>query len=503
MIIDIDNYIDKIYVMYHTSHAQALLGDAQQRFEKMRTDALGNLLKNAANDQLAMQLNSTIDIKGDKARESFQTIDNQNLIFDAYESIANILNTSLQKAIQKDYGSSDPDFYAQQYLNKLSEFDNMLSNMNNVDVKKIDRFFILVQDALSLVNQNIDSGTMTILSEVFKTGKDQNNKLAEIDRKDITVADKVITYLAKAADELAKGKSISKDSFQGTLSNIFNTAIGETLAELMVLSAVSEIDEEVLKILNKKGIQLASKTGGKWELSGTKRTDNKQKKTAKVDMLQNGLFQITLFINGQETTIEIATNYSFKFGKAKSRSSNISILKGSMGTVIESYKDNETKTYIYNVIAHRLSPNYPDGQIGKNGFFAAYSTLRQTITASFFNEWIAGSNQPLTGGGQDLAQFIFYNGKLYSVLSVIKKAIEIQNDTSRRVGFTADIRGFMVNGEQRVKNTWESGDGDWSKRWEYAEWRSNAVKAAINALSIQGNLKSYIFKALDQETNKT
>lgn len=42
----------------------------------------------------------------------------------------------------------------------------------------------------------------------------------------------------------------------------------------------------------------------------------------------------------------------------------------------------------------------------------------------------------------------------------------------------------MVNGEQRVKNTWEPGDGDWSKRWEYAEWRSNAVKAAINALSI-------------------
>ena len=85
------------------------------------------------------------------------------------------------------------------------------------------------------------------------------------------------------------------------------------------------------------------------------------------------------------------------------------------------------------------------------------------------------------------------NGRIYSVMSIIRKVCE-----NTLKGVNADIRGFMVDGEKKVSNKFIQpfmGD-NWVQDATLANVRSEMVKNAINTLTISGSLNPNILKGL-------
>lgn len=496
MPIDVDAYVDHFYIHYKQQFAQHLAAPAAAWY-KYKTQLILDDMKasRAASAAQAQALIAQMNQDTTAARSSVQIIKALSegpLMEETLDNIAAAMNNLL---MEKYSSVIDGGSYEDAVTNISRQYNSMLLNGPVDDASK---FFDYIKQVLDLVNATPSKSELRALSalqKVFEGKAAYNDVVSLVSLDTIGIASKVIEYLSTAAENLSTDGSVSTQSFASTIANIFSRAIGEPLAEQMMKNVLFEISNNADQAFD----SLIASSGGKltWDkgtIPTTKQSGTavgaQSGRTAKVDIISNGLFNLGVTLqNGTTATIEIATNASIKWQSAKSRTIHI-VNKTPLRTFLENEPPNGQQ-YAYNVIVHRLS----GGRKGE--FYQAYNAIRSTIAASFFNEWISGSGEQLVSKGSpigslDRAQFLMYNGKVYSIVSIVNK---ICANTLK--GLSTEIRGFSIS-DSKVKNSFVAADGkpEGAPDIKAANVRSRMVRDVINTLTISASLNSNILKSL-------
>lgn len=481
MIIDVGEKVDS-YIHYKTINAQQFINpEVYQYFINQRGKALAAARSTARSDQLNAMI-VKMDGQALDAENSMNIIkalsqDDGGLLESTLDKIAQAMN----EGIEKTFANLD---YAQTITNVHKDFDASLSGKNGMGQVAAEKFFNEITKALQLIvsKDSIPIDQFKALKQIFSdgTGDIPSNELTAVSPEDVKIVSSIVGSLSKAANALksAGGQGLSTDSFRGTITAIFHNAIGEQLAKQFVIAGVQEANRQV----DEKIIAELTKLPGtvKIEKSGADRTN--QNKTAKVDILTNNLFQLSTSFNGKQIDIELGANVSVKWGKKKARKIQI-VNSTPLGPFIEQMDNQQA---IYNIIAHRYSPNYLIGSRSSStpkarggSFYSAYQAIKANVAGSFFLDWLTGSGTALDFG-VDKVQFLMYNGKIYSVFRVIKAICDtIANDHQKTVN--VDIKGV-----DKIKNTWVPKKDSDEDNWNAAKERSDRVREVINSLTVSG-----------------
>ena len=261
--------------------------------------------------------------------------------------------------------------------------------------------------------------------------------------------------------------SIDSKSFSSTITNIFSTTLGEKAAATMLKQFFNEQGQNIENsLMSVKSIRP--------KVVGSKTTKD-EGRVSKVDVLSGKTLSLKLINNsGKEIAIEIATNLSVKWYASKD--SQIHIVNS---TPLKRYIGDEKgeKYYTYNTFYH-----YGGGK----GSSEAFRAMRASLAATFFDEWLSGGGQALKNGGINKAQFLMVNGKIYSVMSIIKNICEELNQLN---GFNSAGMPIKVH-FSNSKVEWQ---GDPSvKNWEKAIERSEKIKEIINKIVISASFNKNI-----------
>lgn len=488
MIIDVGEKIDS-YIHYKTANAQQFINpEVYQYFIDQRNKALAEARSTATADQLNSMIikmdGQVLDAKSSMDIIKALSQDNNNLLESTLDRIAQAMN----EGIEKTFANLD---YAQTITDIHNNFDSSLVGKNGMGKKAAETFFNEIAKALRLIvsEDSIPVEQFKTLQQIFSDGTGEvPHELTIITSGEIDIAQQIVKYLSSAAGALKKsnGQGISTESFRSTITNIFHTVIGEQLSKKLLLTGIQEAQYQT----EQKLIDGLSKLPGKTtiENSGTKRTVNNR--TATVDILTNNLFQLSTTFNNKQVDIELAVDITVKWGKKKGRKIQI-VNNTKLGPFIEQMDNQQA---IYNIIAHRYSSNYLMGSRSSStpkarggAFYSAYQTIKASVAGSFFLDWLTGSGDAL-GYGVDKAQFLMYNGKVYSVFSVIKAICDNIANTGQKT-INVDIKGV-----DKIKNTWESQSTADKSPWEAARRRSDRVKETINSLTISGYFNANVMK---------
>lgn len=491
MTIDVDAYVDHFYIHYKTETAKSLIPGAIGYFDAKRNETLAKMPEQAIEDQLNAALTKMDGqtASAQSVKKILDNLDQGSLLDETLELIAQKMNTSIETVYANAINGQD---YTSAVSTVQSKFNSSLSSGPMTKEAGLE-FFDYIEKALNLIGENMSSAQLSsfrALQQVFTGQASWSNELVAVSKDSVSIAADVLRYLNSAAEKLTTTGGVSKASFSSTISNIFSRAIGEELARQMVQTALWDIEQEADRIMD----GLVTSSGGKlkWaggqsdvRASGTNKTS--QNRTAKVDLLTNNVFGLSTTVNGSNITIEVAANTSVKWQQKTSRAIHI-VSRMPLASILGSESANG-QHYAYNIIAHRLSPNGPNGN-----FYQAYNSIRASVAGSFFTQWLTGSGNALTqAGGIDRAQFLMCNGRIYSVMSIIRKVCE-----NTLKGVNADVRGFAVDGEKKVSNKFiQAFIGDkWIQDATLANIRSEMVKNAINTLTISGSLNPNVLKGL-------
>lgn len=488
MIVDIDAYIDG-YIHYKSNVASAWIDTSNAFFEAKRQEALSKAIGTAVDGQVQAIVNK-MNSQVPQAKQSIEVakeIANGNTLEEILQEIANQMNAQLSSS----FGSINSQFVS--IRSKAQEYGNSKFNIDGGKFNQINNFFKLIQEGLKLLNYTAtkeEIAAFAAIQDVFN-GKANNLKsVAVVSQQSATVAGQIINYLATAAASFQQGK-LNKQSFRSTIVNIFSTAIGERLSAQMMQSILQDIANNTNGIIV-NNLQAVARSNPNIKLTGSDYYLNKsgQQRTSKVDVLGDDTFQLTVnYTDGdmnKTAVVELSSNLSVKWQQAKSKSVHIVGGTSLPGALDMMGADSQIFTAAYNVIAHRYSSNYGKGkqnikkQSKRGDFYQAYNTLRSSVAASFFTDWLSGSGNKLqVSGGIDKAQFFMYNGKIYSVLTIVRKICE-NEDRLRTMA--------QINGVTKLNNQFEGKLGDWD--WDLAKARSNKVWQAINGLTITATLNT-------------
>lgn len=489
MVIDVDEYVDHFYIHYKTQTASHLARKAQEIFNTQRTKALSQARGIATEQQLNAML-AAMDAQTPAAASAQKIVDslmNGQLLEQSLDSIANAMNASIERAYGNEYNST---------IDTVQSTYNSTLKTGGMGAGTAAAFFNEIDKALQLIGEHMNSKELSAfkaLQKVFATGSGWTEELVPVSEDSVTIASQVIKYLSNAAEKLSSQGSLSTQGFASTISQIFSTTIGEELARQMIQTALWDIEEQSDAIMEKGLSKLQGKaTWADVRQAGTDRTKSQGKKrTSKVDVVTNNVFNLTTMINGNEVIIEVGTNASVKWQQSKNNSIHI-VSRAPLQSALENMElDNNGMHIAYNVIAHRYSPNYPTGSTTsrQGNFYQAYNSIRGAIAGSFFTEWLTGSGGALSGGGIDKAQFLMYNGKIYSVMSIINRICE---DVMKGRDVVTDISGI-----NKVSNKFLQGPvRNTEDLYKLATTRSEMVRKAINALTITGSLNTEVLKGL-------
>lgn len=350
-----------------------------------------------------------------------------------------------------------------------------------VEAEKLDMFFnevvkgvsimtggqvpIELFEALSGIGSSFTGGSYSY------SGK---GVIGPISEEHMRTVERVIHYLSNAAEKHAKEGGVSAQSIRGTLNNIFGSSLGEGVARTVLGNAMPNIEGEIFDIAQRaiagsKNITLQSINLGKdFQTIGTLQSDKGG--TGKVDILNSEGLTLTLGINGSVVDLVLSTNASVKWVKgseALGLVSNVSLGSRTFGSIMNSGALGaaiSNRGIAYNVLAH-------EGEGGSN-----FENLRKSIAASFFNEWLMGSGGTLAGVGvADKNQLFFVNGKVYSMLDMVKRAYQEDMSQNGRYG------SFSLN-MPSVANNWQGSDVN---NWRSAFQRSRIVKDLINGYTMR------------------
>lgn len=489
MVIDVDSYVDHFYIHYKTQTAAHLTKAVDDYFNIDRSPAaLGEKKLAAAEAQMNAML-AQMQQQTPAASDVYKIIHNLTqgqLLEQTLQSIADSMNASIEREYGKEYNNT---------VNNIQSTYNKALTNGSMEVNQAKNFFEEIQKALSLIGENFNDSELQSfqsLQQVFSGQKEWTKELVPVSKKSTTVAAQIIKYLNNAAESWSKEKKLSSQSFASTITQIFSTAIGEELSRQMIQTALWDIENQSDDIIIDTLTNIASKSNAIITASGKDFYKDKkgQKRTSKADLITGDVFQLSTVINGQNLTIEISANTSVKWQQKKSRS--IHIVNGfPIQTAFEGVDANGQQV-AYNVIAHRYSPNYPKGSTTsrKGNFYQAYNKIRASVAGTFFTEWLTGSGNILNSRGIDKVQFLMYNGRIYSVMSIINKICKQLEEGKNPVG--VEFRGLknIDNSFIGENVTKENMDIYWANE------RSNAVRKAINALAITGSLNPNILEGL-------
>ena len=476
MVIDVDKYVDHFYIHYHKERAQHLLGPAITYHQEQMRNLLQRLQSSGMNEAQAQGLVDQMNQNLPQAQASAQIIkalnEDSSLLPTTLDQIADIINKHINSS---NFGDIVDSAYS---------YKGVLEAGASQD---IGGFFELIQKGLLMINNAPDKDQLyqlSILQQVFE-GNAGTPELELVQPQGLSIAAQIIRYLKNAAERFTQGNGkLTARSFSSTIANIFSRTLGEEMAKIMIQNALESIQQQADQAVDKAMMQInGSNLGGKlsWAKgspqsseTGTLKTEN-SKRTAKVDVVSNGLFRLTVNINGKDTIIEIATNASVKWQTKKKK--QIHIVSNFPLSRFLDKQDANVQHWDYNILAHRKS--------GKN-FTEAYNSLRGHIAASFFNEWLTGTGEGLINPsgqlqGIDRAQFLMYNGKIYAVSTIINNLVE------ESMSKYAAVSGFTVKESTNI-NKWLVGQGD--DNWDMANYRSGVVRDVINALTVSANFNT-------------
>lgn len=493
IVINVDDYVDHLYIHYKTQTASHLAGYAREIFEDKKKQALENARGEATEAQLQAMI-QTMNSQTPVAQSVGKIIDslqNKDLLERTLESIADFMNQSIEESYQGFNYSEVIDNAHSTYNSLLARGADETTN-KSLGAETANAFFDEIEKALHLINEDMtkeERNSFEALKKVFSTGTGWTKDLVVVSKKSVSTASQVIKLLNSAAKKLSKNGELSQASFASTITQIFSTVIGEQLSKQMVENTMYDIlqvaDNTIINGLTKlpNGKVEGKLTGTSYSKSRTK------KKTAKVDVAFSKIFSLAAqLLGGNVLNIEIGTDISVKWQQGKS--STIHLVGGTkLTTVFDQMKlDNNARHAAYNIITHRHTPNWIQGsamQQNKN-LEDAYKSIKSSVAGCFFTEWISGSGKPLSSGGIDKAQFLMYNGKIYSVLTIIKRICDKMAKSESAVGM--DIVGVtkLDNSFIGEKITKE----DMSNYW--AIERSKRVMKVINTLTIAGTLNKNV-----------
>lgn len=482
MTIDIDKYIDFIereqYIIYHKENYSEVIEQTRGRWESaykgIFNRSMGNLAKQATSQQAkALRIQEQLESKGENAQDILALMDELeygNELENILSSIAETLNNALDKAYQEN------DF--ETLLTQGGDYSNIFEQ-GRATSQQISEFFNLVlQGITQLTNGKVPRGTFAQLTQIGKKlgpssyrFTNPGIKVASVTEEQTEIINRVLDYLRQAANKISGNKKISSTSFRSTITNIFSGAIGESISKDMLSSILQDVDGEVMSELSKVGVKVNKKSEG-FQNVGTQQTN---RKVNKVDLINSDAFQLTVNINGRDVIVEIGASTSVKWyqGIAKGGTSPIKLVSGStMGQVIDRFGETHAALpgYTYNIFSH----NWVDSR--------AYKGMRSAIAASFLNEWISGTGEVNEKGQINKAQFLMVNGKLYSVLDIIRRIC--QEDS--QYGDTSFAR-ISIQGGQGKKIIWENQKKGEVPR-DAGRRRSDKARKVINALSISATL---------------
>lgn len=508
MIVDIGAYVGSIptfldgYIHYKSNVASSWISASNSFMQAKREQAIAKARSGGSAENQAQALMQSIN---NNKKQAKTTVDLAKEIAKgpALEQILQSVADQMNAALSANFGSQIQSFNS--IRSDVQAFGNSKFKVNSKVFQGIDSFFDKLHQALELSSQKISDGEMAniqALQEIFN-GTSSADAGSFITKDALTTGEKIVNYLATAARSL-QGGSLTKDSFRGTISNIFSTAIGEPLAAQMMQAILQDIASHTNGIIIDQ-LAVVARANPNITLTGTSRYENNkgQKRTSKVDALGNNTFQLTVTYNEgdmQKTvTLELSSNLSIKWQQKASRS--VHFVSGtSLPEALNAMgADASVTTAVYNVIAHRYSSNYGKGkddikkQSKKGDFYGAYNQIRGSVAANFFIDWLSGSGQVLEGtSGIDKAQFFMYNGKVYSVLTIVKNILA--ND--QKLTTMAQFKGVT-----KIDNSFVGADirdlGDTSMgqlNRTLAMERSNKVWQTINKITIAASLNINMLK---------
>lgn len=484
MDVNLSDYVDRYLINYIVYHPQNFTsrGDTAIAYSTFENEykAARSEMKLGAVEQQAEAINAAMRLHGTNAIKSIALVNalaEGNLLESTLDTIADALNATIDQVSVQSMDS---------IINSAYSFSGMLAG-GAADAAQVNAFFNEVLRGLSMT-YGFNSGITNRLIEIGKamTG-DANFSLTStfqgqtftMTADDVRNANQIITYLGNAANKLKQDGSVSAESFRGTIRNVFQTGIAERLAAILLGSAldtgISTFEQELqARNANITVNQPSIKMGGR---------SKEGRKTSKVDVFNSPGFQLQVQINGQTATIEVATNMSVKWYKNAKNIGDIHIISDT--PFREVYPFGTPEGYLAsNVVVHGHDETKADSGIG-----ASYKMLRASIAASFFNDWLSGSGQVMSGN-IDKAQFLMVNGKVYSIMSIVNNVCE--GLIRQKKNEFQKVLGISISGIDNIRNDWQGGRDEThappSVGW--ARLRSELVNQALNNITISASFNS-------------
>lgn len=465
MDIYIDDYVD--YILYHPEHVSAV-GYPDQVAGSYST-RFNNVMQQVAGNGLAEYYNAVISANRSKSPiaasslEVLSSLTTGTTLDDILNQIANDINQGIEQASRE---VANLDYYEIQ--NRAATFSKALTS-GPMSTQAVNEFFDLIIQGMSLAAQ-ID---VTTLDQLTNIGQNLTNNpeyaiprewygratVVELTPQDAQVANKVITYLTNAANKFRQGGRLTARSFASTITNIFSQAMRQPLSQSLLAKGIqaglSDIENTLATYANSDPnltLQFAP-------ISTPKSAGRNQR------LFNSNTFDITVTEGNQSFNIDLSVNSNVKWVRSGKIENNIKLI--SETSQLSPYLDLAGA----NIIAHRMS------------FDAEWNTLQAGVSASFLLNAIDSS----THLRDNNAQFIMFNDRVYSVLSVIRRICEqIMNQGRSSV--------ISIEGLEKVDsaNKWKGQKGRPSAY--LAQLRSNLVNGVINTLTIAATLDSNTLK---------
>ena len=457
MVINIRDYTERWlndYIVYHAGHFANEYRDLDRAglyFDLKYQEAMDNLQEGALVGQMeAIQQNMQALAPGAaSALNLYDALQNGSALENAMDQIAQALNQGIELAYSNN--SVSPDNY-EQVLQEASKFNTLLAQ-GSPEIQEVNAFFDLVLQGMTMagkINTDLLNGLTRIGQHLtgntsFQLNQQWNNKaVTTLTVMDMKACENVLRYLDNAmkkfdaASYTSGGTTISKSpgmlsaaSFGGTIKNIFNKQIGERLARTILASGIKQAVNKSDSIFNQLVQSGQLKLGnGKLTMGGDRR--DQANRVSKVDIFNQRAFQLSVTENGQTYDIEIGLNTSVKWYSGLKENNEIHMVAGSpLGSY---FKSGTPEHYLaYNVIAHRASPG---------GYDEVFRTLKASVAATFFNEWISGTGARIKRSTAyvNKVQYLMVNGRIYSVMRIIRNICnEIARTNNWNSAFNLDI----------------------------------------------------------------
>lgn len=437
-----------------------------------------NQIKNKSLQQQADAISKQMVADGKMSENAFKAI--QGLSSGTYlESTMRQIADCFNSYLEKDVNRVDFD----NVMKNVGDYRNMFA-AGAASTSQLTSFFnLLVQGIRAMTNGKVSSNLFFELTQIGKelSGNGdfsfQGQSTAEaVSEQDLQAINEILSLMkAAAAQFTANGGQLTSDQFGAYITNIFSTTIAEHLSMNMLSNVLQTAQEEIEENFRKQGLKIVNPI--------YKRGSSVSQATSKVDLFNSDAFTFSIQMRDRSiVNIELGSNISSKWYQSVANNKPSTIHLVSSGNIDKIFKqfDRKVGNVMKNIVAHRW-----DDEIG-------YTGVRTVVASSFVTEWLAGTGTS-TPIGPDTVQFIMINGKLYSVMDIVKRVVT----KSLKYATRGSQPNLSFNGitalDTGVRNWRPMEEGD-KEEWDAAWKRSNAVRDIINAITISATFNYNILQ---------